>query len=74
MNLPTSSLGLLGLGRLLVLSHLHLDVLLAPGAVGVAGLGHVNHLEALYLFPLKYLLYMINKKMITWHSDLTFYH
>merc|ERR1719284_2223245 len=50
--IPTSTLGLLGLGRLLVLSHLHLDVLLAPGAVSVAGLGHVNHLEALYLFPL----------------------
>ena len=46
VSLPTSSLGLLGLSRLLVLGHLHLSVLVALGAVGVTTLGHVHHLEA----------------------------
>ena len=45
-NLPTTTLGLLGLGRLLVLSHLHLDVLVALSAEGVTTFGHVNHDEA----------------------------
>merc|ERR550539_1253599 len=43
---PASALGLLGLGGLLVLSHLHLDVLVALGAEGVTTFGHVNHGEA----------------------------
>merc|ERR1719378_1615803 len=40
---PAPALGLLRLGGLLVLGHLHLDVLAALGAVRVAGLGHVHH-------------------------------
>merc|ERR1719150_2082052 len=43
---PASALGLLGLGGLLVLGHLHLDVLVALGAEGVTTFGHVNHGEA----------------------------
>merc|ERR1719192_418896 len=43
---PASTLGLLGLGRLLVLGHLHLHVLVALGAEGVTTFGHVNHGEA----------------------------
>jgi len=41
---PPSALGLLGLGRFLVLGHLELAVLVALGAVGVSSLGHVHHL------------------------------
>ena len=44
--IPASALGLLGLGGLLVLSHLELLVRVAPRAVGVTALGHVHHLEA----------------------------
>jgi len=40
---PSPTLGLLGLSRLLVLGHLELVVLVAPRTVGVAGLGDVNH-------------------------------
>merc|ERR1719442_40887 len=40
---PPSALSLLGLSRLLVLGHLERVVLVAPRAVGVAGLGDVNH-------------------------------
>merc|ERR1719384_3097825 len=43
---PAPALGLLGLGRLLVLGHLHLHVLVALGAEGVTTFGHVNHGEA----------------------------
>ena len=45
--IPPSSLGLLGLSRLLVLGHLELLVGLALGvrAVGVPPLGQVDHLE-----------------------------
>ena len=46
LSLPASALGLLGLGRFLVLGHLHLDVLVALGAEGVTTFGHVNHGEA----------------------------
>jgi len=41
--ISSSTLGLLRLGRLLILSHLELIVLVAPRTVGVAGLGYVNH-------------------------------
>ena len=44
--IPAPALGLLGLGRLLVLSHFHLDVLVALSAEGVTTFGHVNHDEA----------------------------
>ena len=40
---PTPTLGLLGLSGLLVLGHLELVVLVAPGTVGVTGLGDVHH-------------------------------
>ena len=46
-NLPTTSLGLLGLGRLLVLSHLEQLVgqALGMGAVRLAQLGNVHHAD-----------------------------
>merc|ERR1719471_31770 len=47
---PAPALGLLRLGGLLVLGHLHLGVLVALGAVGVTTLGHVHHLEAVIIF------------------------
>ena len=46
LSLPASALGLLGLRGLLVLGHLHLDVLVALGAEGVTTFGHVHHGEA----------------------------
>lgn len=46
-NLPTTSLGLLGLGGLLVLSHLEQLVgqALGVGAVRLAQLGNVHHVD-----------------------------
>merc|ERR550525_2331688 len=57
---PASPLGLLGLSRLLVLSHLHLHVLVALGAEGVTSFGHVDH--CLVFFSLV----EVNQAILAW--------